>query len=168
MHIHAHASPTVPMRRLCVPCAQLCRDVRAAGMHVGIALKPGTAADLVFPYVDAGLVDMVCMQSTHIPLHTRISSTLYVHRALHITLHASTLTRSLRDTVCHGHTQVGYSPVSYHMQSIVATPRLADVQPTPDTVPQFGRRVLYCTEQCSPMLEAPRGVLCSPVLEASM
>jgi hypothetical protein len=28
-------------------------------MFCGIALKPSTAAELVFPYVDAGLVDMV-------------------------------------------------------------------------------------------------------------
>lgn len=33
---------------------QTCRAVRDAGMHCGIALKPGTSEELVFPYVDAG------------------------------------------------------------------------------------------------------------------
>ena len=28
-------------------------------MHVGVALKPATPVELVFPYVEAGLVDMV-------------------------------------------------------------------------------------------------------------
>ncbi len=28
-------------------------------MHCGIALKPATAPELLFPYLDAGLVDMV-------------------------------------------------------------------------------------------------------------
>lgn len=43
--------------------AQLCRDVRAAGMHAGIALKPGTGVQHVVPYVEAGLVDMVLIMT---------------------------------------------------------------------------------------------------------
>jgi len=38
---------------------ELARAVRAAGMHVGVALKPQTPVELVVPYVEAGLVDMV-------------------------------------------------------------------------------------------------------------
>ena len=34
-------------------------QVRQAGMYVGIALKPGTPAEAVVPYVEQGLVDMV-------------------------------------------------------------------------------------------------------------
>lgn len=47
------------------PCcgSQVCHAVRGAGMHCGIALKPATPAELVFPYVDAGLVDMVGLGS---------------------------------------------------------------------------------------------------------
>lgn len=37
----------------------LCRGVRAAHMHVGLALRPSTPAELVVPYVEAGVVDMV-------------------------------------------------------------------------------------------------------------
>lgn len=37
----------------------LCQEVREAGMYVGIALKPGTPAEAVVPYVEQGLVDMV-------------------------------------------------------------------------------------------------------------
>jgi len=38
---------------------EVCKAVKAAGMHCGIALKPATSPELVFPYVEAGLVDMV-------------------------------------------------------------------------------------------------------------
>jgi hypothetical protein len=38
---------------------QVCQAIRAAGMYCGIALKPATAPELVFPYIDAGMVDMV-------------------------------------------------------------------------------------------------------------
>lgn len=37
----------------------LCTRVREAGMHVGLAVKPATPAELTAPYVEAGLVDMV-------------------------------------------------------------------------------------------------------------
>jgi ribulose-phosphate 3-epimerase len=33
--------------------------IRQAGMYVGITLKPETPVELLFPYVTAGLVDMV-------------------------------------------------------------------------------------------------------------
>lgn len=39
--------------------AELCNLVRASAMHVGIALNPETPVELVVPYVEAGLVDMV-------------------------------------------------------------------------------------------------------------
>ena len=39
--------------------SELCSLVRAAGMHVGITVKPETPVELLFPYVQAGLVDMV-------------------------------------------------------------------------------------------------------------
>ena len=39
--------------------SELCGLVRAAEMHVGITIKPETPVDVVFPYVQAGLVDMV-------------------------------------------------------------------------------------------------------------
>lgn len=34
-------------------------QIRQAGMHAGIALRPSTAVECVFPYVEAGDVDMV-------------------------------------------------------------------------------------------------------------
>jgi hypothetical protein len=39
--------------------AGLAAAVRGAGMQAGIALKPATPAELVLPYVEAGLIDMV-------------------------------------------------------------------------------------------------------------
>ncbi|KAI8473494.1 MAG: Ribulose-phosphate 3-epimerase-like protein [Monoraphidium minutum] len=38
---------------------ELAQAVRAAGMQAGIALKPATPVELVFPYVEAGLLDLV-------------------------------------------------------------------------------------------------------------
>jgi len=43
-------------------CA-LCEAVRAANMHVGLTLKPETDVTLLFPYIDAGLVDMVLVMT---------------------------------------------------------------------------------------------------------
>jgi len=43
--------------------SELCGLVRAANMHVGITLKPETPVEVLFPYVEAGLVDMVGKQS---------------------------------------------------------------------------------------------------------
>ncbi|MEW5298619.1 MAG: hypothetical protein WDW38_000655 [Sanguina aurantia] len=37
----------------------LAAAVRAAGMHVGIALKPSTPAEVLFSYLDQGLLDLV-------------------------------------------------------------------------------------------------------------
>lgn len=41
----------------------LCEKIRAAGMHVGVAIKPATEAEAVFALVDAGLVDMVLVMT---------------------------------------------------------------------------------------------------------
>jgi len=45
-----------------LPCIIMQRcllQVRDAGMHVGIALKPSTPVEHVFPYVEAGDIDLV-------------------------------------------------------------------------------------------------------------
>lgn len=46
----------------------LAAAVRASGMHVGIALKPSTPAEILFPYLDQGLLDLVrhvcCLSNT--------------------------------------------------------------------------------------------------------
>merc|ERR1712210_260809 len=41
----------------------LCRQVKEAGMKVGIGLKPGTKVDVVTEWVDQGLVDMVLVMT---------------------------------------------------------------------------------------------------------
>lgn len=41
----------------------LVERVRAAGMRAGIAIKPATSAEALFPYVDAGLVDMALVMT---------------------------------------------------------------------------------------------------------
>lgn len=41
----------------------LIHEIKAAGMHVGIALKPATRVEAVFPYCDQGLLDMVLVLS---------------------------------------------------------------------------------------------------------
>lgn len=38
---------------------QLLKRIRELGMYAGIALKPSTPEEAVYPYVDAGLVDLV-------------------------------------------------------------------------------------------------------------
>lgn len=43
--------------------AAICEAVRAAGMQVGVALKPKTPASSVFSLIDAGLVDMVLVMT---------------------------------------------------------------------------------------------------------
>ena len=35
------------------------KEVKEAGMHAGIALKPKTPAETLFPYIEDGLVDQV-------------------------------------------------------------------------------------------------------------
>lgn len=59
-HLEAVADPAALSAGAAHPdvCA-LAAAVRAAGMQVGIALKPQTPAELAAPYVEAGLVDMV-------------------------------------------------------------------------------------------------------------
>jgi len=41
----------------------LCRQIREAGMRVGVGVKPGTAVDTVFEWVDQRLVDMVLVMT---------------------------------------------------------------------------------------------------------
>jgi ribulose-phosphate 3-epimerase len=41
----------------------LVERVRALGMRAGIAIKPATPAEALFPYVDAGLVDMALVMT---------------------------------------------------------------------------------------------------------
>jgi len=38
-------------------------QIRASGMRAGIAIKPATPADSLFPYVDAGLVDLALIMT---------------------------------------------------------------------------------------------------------
>jgi len=51
-HIEASKEPGV-----------LCRQVKEAGMKVGVGLKPGTKVDVVTEWVDQGLVDMVLVMT---------------------------------------------------------------------------------------------------------
>jgi len=41
----------------------LCRQIKEAGMKVGVGLKPGTKVDVVTEWVDQGLVDMVLVMT---------------------------------------------------------------------------------------------------------
>eukprot|EP00744_Colponema_vietnamica_P008447 GILI01012051.1.p1 GENE.GILI01012051.1~~GILI01012051.1.p1 ORF type:complete len:253 (+),score=57.11 GILI01012051.1:69-761(+) len=41
----------------------LCRSIRAKNMRVGVAVKPGTPVETVFPLVDEGLIDMVLVMT---------------------------------------------------------------------------------------------------------
>lgn len=48
----------------CAPAVTaLCKQIRAAGMHCGIAIKPATPAELLLPYIHAQLVDMVLVMT---------------------------------------------------------------------------------------------------------
>lgn len=38
---------------------ELCSLIQAQDMYVGLTLKPETPVELLFPYVDAGIIDMV-------------------------------------------------------------------------------------------------------------
>lgn len=38
---------------------EVCKAVREAGMHVGVAIKPGTPVEALYSYIDEGLVDQV-------------------------------------------------------------------------------------------------------------
>ena len=42
---------------------KLCRQIREAGMRVGVGLKPGTKVDTVMEWVDQGVVDMVLVMT---------------------------------------------------------------------------------------------------------
>eukprot|EP00798_Chlamydomonas_sp_ICE-L_P022511 gene22511-29633_t len=37
--------------------------IKSAGMYVGLAIKPDTAAEAVFPYVEKGIIDMVLVMT---------------------------------------------------------------------------------------------------------
>ncbi|KAG2452921.1 hypothetical protein HYH02_002264 [Chlamydomonas schloesseri] len=52
-------SPDAPHQAV----VDLCHGIRAAHMHVGIAIKPSTPPELVAPYVAEGLVDMVLVMT---------------------------------------------------------------------------------------------------------
>ncbi|GIL66449.1 hypothetical protein Vafri_19961 [Volvox africanus] len=41
----------------------MCHGVRAAGLHVGLALRPATPVELAMPYIEQGLVDMVLVMT---------------------------------------------------------------------------------------------------------
>lgn len=43
--------------------AKLAHDIRAAGMRAGVAIRPGTAVDAVFPLTDGAAVDMVLVMT---------------------------------------------------------------------------------------------------------
>ena len=43
--------------------AALCRNIREAGMRVGVGMKPGTGVETVVQWVDQGLVDMVLVMT---------------------------------------------------------------------------------------------------------
>lgn len=56
----AHPDPSSrSSREMNAAVSEVCTAVRAAGMHVGLAIAPTTPVEFVFPYVDAKLVDMV-------------------------------------------------------------------------------------------------------------
>lgn len=38
---------------------EVCKAVRDAGMYVGVAIKPGTPVETLYPYIDDKLVDQV-------------------------------------------------------------------------------------------------------------
>ena len=38
---------------------KVCKAVRDAGMYCGVAIKPGTPVETLFPYIDDKLVDQV-------------------------------------------------------------------------------------------------------------
>ena len=42
---------------------KLCRQIREAGMRVGVGIKPGTKVDVVMEWVDQGVVDMVLVMT---------------------------------------------------------------------------------------------------------
>lgn len=61
---HVEAVPGYDETSIPAPAVvDVCKAVRAAGMHCGIALKPATPVSLVLPYIDAGLVDMVLVMT---------------------------------------------------------------------------------------------------------
>jgi ribulose-phosphate 3-epimerase len=70
-HLEAVADPAQLSPTEAHPAVvEAAQQVRAAGMKVGVALKPATPAELLLPYLQQGLLDMVrcchqwyCMRS---------------------------------------------------------------------------------------------------------
>eukprot|EP00775_Hariotina_reticulata_P013693 gene13693-13815_t len=59
-HLEAVADPEqLEQQTANTAVVEMCEAVRAAGMKVGIALKPQTPAELLFPYLQQGLLDLV-------------------------------------------------------------------------------------------------------------
>jgi len=46
-----------------VKCMELVKEIKAAGMKVGIAVKPKTAVEEIFPIIEAGQVDMALVMT---------------------------------------------------------------------------------------------------------
>lgn len=68
-HLEAMADPQQLSQQEAHPAVmEMCEAVRAAGMKAGIALKPATPAELVLPYLQKGLLDMV-RPAAHVRLH---------------------------------------------------------------------------------------------------
>ena len=62
-HLEAVADPaTLSSQSAHEAVAAVAQEIRTAGMKVGVALKPATPVELLFPYLDQGLLDMVSNQ----------------------------------------------------------------------------------------------------------
>lgn len=62
-HIEAVLPSLAAAQHPAEPVVSLCGQIRDAGMHAGVAVKPGTPVDCLLPYIDAGLVDMVLVMT---------------------------------------------------------------------------------------------------------
>jgi hypothetical protein len=59
-HLEAVADPaTLSSQSAHEGVVAVAQDIRNAGMKVGVALKPATPVELLFPYLDQSLLDMV-------------------------------------------------------------------------------------------------------------
>ena len=65
---------------------EVCKAVRDAGMYVGVAIKPGTPVETLYPYIDDKLVDQV--DAAHIEVclicNTVVSNQLLSYNTLQI------------------------------------------------------------------------------------
>lgn len=58
-HLEAVADPaTLSSQAANEAVAAVAQEIRRVGMQVGVALKPATPLELLFPYLDLGLLDM--------------------------------------------------------------------------------------------------------------